>query len=295
MTIQEFKDKCLGKYKTDLDLLPNYNYYDGGSQINQINPIVPSETEINKFMIVGAYPSANFTHKVINGRKYKVPKSDIIKPFSSKETKSGKILDKMLEKIGIKRSDCWITNLVKVFLFKQGHIWASGITNFEETRSKYPEYAKKSIKWLFDELTIARPEIIITLSDDVYAILRSESNREPQEGREFFFQYGDVMIQRSPIEIKEGMAYHMIKLSPDELIDDIKLNNEVYKIIPLPHPHFFFPKNDSDEDIWEDESKWEDYFLEKIVPSEKWNYFLNDIVPFAINIINKSRLYACLT
>jgi len=56
MNIKAYQKKCFEEYKDDLQLPPNYNYFYG----NPVNTLVPIETEINKFMVIGAYPSAKF-------------------------------------------------------------------------------------------------------------------------------------------------------------------------------------------------------------------------------------------
>lgn len=64
----------------------------------------------------------------------------------------------------------WITDLVKVFLFKQGHIdryHKLNKTNLVENRTKFDDYAEKSIKWLEMEIEIANPKLIILLGIEV--------------------------------------------------------------------------------------------------------------------------------
>jgi len=124
MDIKAYQKKCFTEYKLDLQLPSNYHYLYG----NPINTLVPIETEINKFMVIGAYPSAKFY--TINGIN-DVPLYDNDAPFSNEcyfdgtQTRtipSGNELNDILSKIGVKRNDCWITDLVKIFLFKEGHI-----------------------------------------------------------------------------------------------------------------------------------------------------------------------------
>ena len=61
MTIPEFQRDCFKKYKQEIKYPENYTYLYG----TPINVLVPIETELNKVMIVGAYPSAKFY--TING------------------------------------------------------------------------------------------------------------------------------------------------------------------------------------------------------------------------------------
>ncbi len=76
----------------------------------------------------------------------------------------------ILSRIGIKREDCWITDLVKVFLFKEGHIERYkklNKNNMTENRNRFNEYAQKSIHWLEQEIEIANPKLIILLGIEV--------------------------------------------------------------------------------------------------------------------------------
>jgi hypothetical protein len=106
--------------------------------------------------IVGAYPSARFA---TIGRERDVPVGDNCGPFSIecyfdgsrvRTVNSGKELeDEYLAPLGLRRQDCWITDLVRVFLFKQGHVdkyrrlgcrWPAA-----ETRRGFEEYARERI------------------------------------------------------------------------------------------------------------------------------------------------------
>jgi len=183
MDIKTYQKKCFSEYKEDISLLSNYNYLYG----NPINALVPVETEVNKFMVVGAYPSAKFF--TINGIS-DVPLYDNDSPFSNetyydgsktRNVPSGNELNEMLFKIDVKRENCWITDLVKVFLFKDGHIKKYnklGIMDIIENRTKFYDYAKKSLKWLNQEISIADPKVIITLGTEVTSIIFDVSEQK---------------------------------------------------------------------------------------------------------------------
>jgi uracil-DNA glycosylase len=175
--IQEYQQKCFSQYKKDIGYPEEYTYLYG----NPINVLVPIETTKNKIMIVGAYPSAKF---YTLGKITDVPLSDNDSPFSNESyfdgsrvrtIPSGKELnDFILKQIGIKREDCWVTDLVKVFLFKQGHIERYsklGRKDIQENRSKLKEYAKESIPWLIREIKLAEPRVIILLGAEVASVL----------------------------------------------------------------------------------------------------------------------------
>jgi uracil-DNA glycosylase family 4 len=171
--IKKFQKKCFHNYKHDIGYPTNYNYLYG----NPINVLVPIETTINKFMIVGAYPSAKFF--TVNGLQ-DTPLTDNDSPFSNESyfdgsrvrtISSGNELNEViLKKIGILREECWITDLVKVFLFKQGHInryQKLKKNDLTENRTQFDNFAQKSIKWLNEEIEISNPSLIILLGVEV--------------------------------------------------------------------------------------------------------------------------------
>jgi uracil-DNA glycosylase len=176
MNIIDYQKKCFNEYKEDIGYPMNYTYFYG----NPINVLVPIEIATNKIMIVGAYPSAKFFR--LNGIN-DVPLYDNDAPFSNEnyfdgtQTRcipSGNELDKILNKIGVNREDCWITDMVKIFLFKEGHIKKYnklGKSDLIENREKFIEYATKSIKWFEYEVNIAKPLIIITLGSEVTSVV----------------------------------------------------------------------------------------------------------------------------
>ncbi|MCR9290640.1 MAG: hypothetical protein NXI23_24980 [Bacteroidetes bacterium] len=146
---------------------------------------------MNKAMIVGAYPSAKFF--TINGIT-DTPVADNDAPFSDesyfdgsrvRSIPSGKELNEViLKRIGIERKHCWITDLVKVFLFKDGHVKRYkklGKNNIEENRSKFEEYGRKSMDWLEKEIEICKPSVIILLGMEVTKIFFGLSDKMAKE------------------------------------------------------------------------------------------------------------------
>lgn len=173
MTVTEYQKDCFKNYKQSIGYPSEYAYLSG----TPINVLVPIETTLNNVMIVGAYPSAKFY--TINGVS-DTPMADNDSPFSNESyfdgsrvrtIPSGKELNEViLEKIGVNRTDCWITDLVKVFLFKEGHIKRYeklGKTGLTENRNKFIEYAEKSMDWLDREIEICDPKVIILLGLEV--------------------------------------------------------------------------------------------------------------------------------
>lgn len=142
-------------------------------------------------MIVGAYPSAKFY--TIDGIA-DTPVADNDSPFSNdsyfdgsrvRTIPSGKELNEViLERIGVKRHDCWITDLVKVFLFKQGHVnryIKLGKKDIQENRSKFLEYADNSLTRLETEIEICNPFVIILLGLEVTKVIFNLSDNKAKE------------------------------------------------------------------------------------------------------------------
>jgi uracil-DNA glycosylase len=116
-----------------------------------------------------------------------VPVGDNCGPFSTERyfdgnririVNSGLELEQAyLKPLGLQRTLCWITDLVRVFLFKDGHItkyrhlgctWPS-----HETRSLFEDHARQGMTWLEEELDLAQPRIIITLGSEVAGVLQN--------------------------------------------------------------------------------------------------------------------------
>lgn len=174
--IQAYQQRCFRDYKASIGLPEPYTYLRG----NPVNVLVPIETAQNGVMIVGAYPSAKFF--TINGIA-DTPMMDNDSPFSNESYFDGsrvrtipsgyELAEHYLQPLGISRESCWITDLVKVFLFKEGHVERYrklGVT-VTENRSRYAEYARKSIPWLAEEVRLAQPRAVILLGLEVVSVL----------------------------------------------------------------------------------------------------------------------------
>lgn len=187
MTVSEYQKDCFRNYKKEIVYPEDYTYLFG----TPINVLVPIETVLNKVMVVGAYPSAKFY--TVEGIA-DTPVADNDSPFSNESyfdgsrvrtIPSGKELNEViLERIGIKRSDCWITDLVKVFLFKEGHVnryIKLGKKDIQENRSKFLEYANKSLARLETEIEICNPYVIILLGLEVTKVIFDLSDNKAKE------------------------------------------------------------------------------------------------------------------
>ena len=236
MTITDYQKKCFSQYKSDIGYSANYKYFYG----NPINVLVPVETPIKKVMIVGAYPSAKFfTVKGIAD----TPLYDNDSPFSNetyfdgsrtRTIPSGQELNEViLKNIGVEREDCWITDLVKVFLFKQGHIVRYiklGKNDLTENRTMFNEFARRSISWLEEEIEIAKPYAVILLGLEVTSAI---CNTTDMESKKYFTgQYREIMIGAQPVNV-----------------------------IPLPHPGILMKRTEK--------NPWPSRFINEIAPVAK--------------------------
>jgi len=188
MDIKEYQEICKREYKGSIHYPESYTYLSG----KPIKVQIPIETTVNKVMIVGAYPSAKFyTVQRKDGTFIRdTPLADNDSPFSDetyldgkriRTIPSGKELNEViLNKIGVQRQDCWITDLVKVFLFKDGHVKKyQDLDKFdiEPNRKDFGKFADLSLKWLYDEIEICNPRVIILLGIEVTgAVLKLEPN-----------------------------------------------------------------------------------------------------------------------
>lgn len=178
--VQDFRRRLYADYEGDLSLPPTYKYIYG----NPVQPVVPLDTAQGGVCIIGAYPSAKFA---TIGSEQDVPVSDNCGPFSTERyfdgrrvrtVASGDELERAyLAPLGLPREQCWVTDLVRVFLFKGGHLakyrrlgcgWPE-----RETRSQFEAFAEQGMHWLEEELALAQPRLVITLGAEVAGILQN--------------------------------------------------------------------------------------------------------------------------
>lgn len=180
-TILDFNRRLVQEYNQSVGLDDNCRFLYG----NPVLPVVPLDTKQDGVFILGAYPTAIFA--CIRGVR-DVPVGNILRPFANevyfdgcgvRHVEAGKELqEKYLNLLELKREQCWITNLVRLFLFKQGHInkyiQLGYLSGTSETRSRFETMAESeaNLKWLYEELEIARPRVIIALGTEVAGILR---------------------------------------------------------------------------------------------------------------------------
>jgi len=134
-------------------------------------------------MIVGAYPSARFESRQSpkTGRKRLIPIADNLQPFGTEVYFDGTQVRRLESAYGLNKfflsplsltlEDCWVTDLVKVFLYKPAHYdsCADAVPGFcaPVLRDQFKELANFSLKWIEDEYKLCTPQIVVTLGEEV--------------------------------------------------------------------------------------------------------------------------------
>jgi hypothetical protein len=176
--IQALQREMYRDYAKSVGLDPEAAYYRG----TPLRPVVPLDTAIGGLFILGAYPSARFAQI---GRISDVPVADNLGPFESerwfdgsrvrKQPSARELENLFLQPMGIGREECWITDLVKVFLFKPGHV-----KRYEKLgasipagyiRDRFFNLGVQSLRWIEREVELSRPRLMITLGAEVAGIL----------------------------------------------------------------------------------------------------------------------------
>ena len=147
---------------------------------NPVETVIPIETAIGKIMVIGPQPAAKvfFVNDIPD-----VPLYDGTAPFSIEPYFDGsrvrssftgqELSEVILEILEVPRVHCWLTTLVKVFLFDDDHVkkYHRLGKEIKENRSKYMDYANKSLKWIRQEIEIANPYAIFLLGPEVISSL----------------------------------------------------------------------------------------------------------------------------
>lgn len=181
-----YQQHCWKTYKEKLGISPNYRYLYG----NPVKVHVPLDIACGGVMIIGAYPSAHFN---AIGSERDVPVEDHLYPFSNevyfdgsrmREVDSGRELEALfLRPLGISRDKSWITDLVKIFLFKEGHIRKykrlietenlDDCTDDLVRREDFMTFAKhrENLMFIQQEIELCMPTVILGLGAEVNAVM----------------------------------------------------------------------------------------------------------------------------
>lgn len=179
--IANYQKECWNTYKQRVGIPEGYCYLYG----NPVKVQVPLDTACGGLMIIGAYPTAHF-NAIEDERD--VPVGDHLYPFSNekyfdgsyvREVDSGREIEELfLKPLNINRSQTWITDLVKVFLFKEGHARKYNRLGFHGNlidRKEFISLAKKSIGFIEQEIEICKPKVILGLGAEVNSVLLGKS------------------------------------------------------------------------------------------------------------------------
>lgn len=186
-SILDYQQRCFADYATNISLPEDYRYPDG----NPIRPLPPVKVALNNLMIVGAYPSARFESRespTDSKRRRLIPIADNLQPFGDEQYFDGirtrdlestvGLVKYLLSPLGLIPDDCWVTDLVKVFLYKPGHESSCGevVPEFQVPvlRGKFKDLGTRSLPWLQDEIKLCKPNLIVTLGQEVAQVVSGE-------------------------------------------------------------------------------------------------------------------------
>jgi uracil-DNA glycosylase len=168
-----------------LDCIPHYH---SGAPLR---PVVPLDCGIGSVLVLGAYPSARF---MTVDKTTDVPSADNLGPFENERWFDGQRIRRQpsaieldecfLKPLGLARAECWVTDLVKVFLFKPGHvqryneIGAQSPAGYE--RERFFDLGRASLPWIRLELEIAKPRLLLSLGAEVAGVIHNVSHAAQQ-------------------------------------------------------------------------------------------------------------------
>lgn len=187
--ILQFQKDCFANYLDDIrEFIPDpYVYPDG----NPIRPVLPVKTTQNAIMIIGAFPSARFERR--NGML--IPVGDNLSPFGYEEYFDGaevrtqasrdSLNENYFKKLNINVENIWLTDIVKVYLYPEKHLRNCEIINpnykFINTHKLFKNIAKASKEWIFKEINICNPKLIITLGEIPARVISGDENVNSHE------------------------------------------------------------------------------------------------------------------
>ena len=176
--LKQLRKSIYETYAQSVGLSPDAHYFLGAP----LRPLVPLDATRGGLFLIGAYPSARFQQ--IDGVR-DVPVGDNLGPFESerwfdgthvrKQRSAIELEELFLNPMEVDRAQCWITNLVKVFLFKKRHR-----KKYEQLRVSPPagyrrecfrELGERSLPFLERELKLATPRLVVTLGREVAGVL----------------------------------------------------------------------------------------------------------------------------
>lgn len=166
MEIQAYQKKCYRQYKKSIGYSEERSFLWG----NPVEVVVPVETATEGAMVVGFHPFAK-TYEVKDQKD--VPLYSANYPYSGESYFDGRelrtiggseYLNEVLGKLGLERSKCWITTLIKLYLFNSKDVIKyNKLGNFRVAPDEFnfKEWGEKSLSWLDAEVALANPKVVL--------------------------------------------------------------------------------------------------------------------------------------
>ena len=166
MEILNYQKKCYRQYKESIGYPQERAFLYG----NPVEVALPVDVVDNKAMVVGFHPLAR-TYDVEDQKD--VPLYSVGFPFREEQyfdgkqlvsTPGRKDLATVLGRLGISLDDCWLTTLVKIYLFSSKDVAKyNKLGNYKVAPDEFnfKEYGAKSMPWIQQEINLASPELLI--------------------------------------------------------------------------------------------------------------------------------------
>lgn len=225
--ISQLQRLIVEQYAVDLGLEARPAYVSGAP----LRPLPPLDVGIDSVMILGAYPSARFG--VVSGIR-DVPVGDNMGPFEPEryfdgqrvrtQASADELRQLFFNPLGLDRADCWITDIVKVFLFKEGH--RKKYETLDATppkgyrREEFERLARESLRWLEMEVEAAAPRLMVTLGSEIAGLLRSVQGQKSR----------NALLTGEPV--------------------DLTIGQRTVRTVHLAHPGILMRKGDPERNPW---------------------------------------------
>lgn len=175
MEIQAYQKRCYRQYKKSIGYPAERSFLWG----NPVEVVVPAETATGGVMVVGFHPQAR-TYEVEDQKE--VPLYSASFPYSREEYFDGREvkrmdsdhLDAVLQKMGVDRSSCWVTSLIKLYLFSSKDVIKyNKLGNYKVAPDEFnfKEWGEKSLPWLEEEVVLANPQLILLSGLETISLL----------------------------------------------------------------------------------------------------------------------------
>jgi uracil-DNA glycosylase family protein len=142
---------------------------------------------------------------------------------------AGRVLDRALERAGVARRQVYLTNVVKHFRFRR-------VDKVRIHRTPGAEHVRACLPWLHAELSVVRPQLLVTLGATAAKALLGSSFRLTQHRGEVLDYAGLPLVATiHPSAVLRGPQERQAELR-DELVAGLALAAQVVSG-PLTAPH----------------------------------------------------------